>query len=303
MNLNELKQAPLNTTMMGVLRGALDYYRIPISNAYLFGASGHAFLLNIHPMLCPSSPYCWNFAPMIRLIHNLGINLTNQGVFHSKSSMEERAAVEAIIRKYLEKGIPCYLLNMENQLITGYDETGFITAQPWPPHNFPPAHLTFGAWDELGEEIHVSFFVLKKNVPKQRFECIFESLQYAVDLWRNSKAHTSEPYGAGPNGYANWRKAIQDGNGNEHGGWWNGIVWSECRAHASEFFHEIASELPLPSDVNALTLDYAEISDLIIRCSNKDLDRNIKLPLLEKADKLESVCIERIEKILERFEK
>ena len=48
----------------------------------------------------------------------------------------------------MDEDSPCSLLNMENQLITGYDDTGFDTAQPWCPHNkdFPPRRLSSGTW-------------------------------------------------------------------------------------------------------------------------------------------------------------
>lgn len=46
--LANLKQPPLNTTMMGVLKSAADYHGLGLSEPMIYGLSGHAFLINIH---------------------------------------------------------------------------------------------------------------------------------------------------------------------------------------------------------------------------------------------------------------
>ena len=97
------------------------------------------FLINIHEQLCTSGPYCWNTAGFERLIGNLGLRRADLGFFSSDSRPEDRHKIEAQLRTALDQNIPCALLNLENQLITGYDDAGFLTAQPWAPHvNFPP---------------------------------------------------------------------------------------------------------------------------------------------------------------------
>ena len=118
------------------------------ANATLFGGSGHAFVINIHEQLCPSGPYCWEVGSLDRLIRNLGIERTDHGFFSHQSPIGARSKLEATLRERMDEGSPCSLLNMENQLITGYDDTGFDTAQPWYPHNkdFPPRRLSSGTW-------------------------------------------------------------------------------------------------------------------------------------------------------------
>jgi hypothetical protein len=66
------------------------------------------------------------------LTGNLGISITDMGFFSGESSAEEKARVEELLRKNLDAGVPCSVLNMENQLITGYDDTQFILGTPWP---------------------------------------------------------------------------------------------------------------------------------------------------------------------------
>jgi len=44
--LANLKQPPLNTTMMGVLKGVADCHGLGLSEPMIYGLSGHAFLSN-----------------------------------------------------------------------------------------------------------------------------------------------------------------------------------------------------------------------------------------------------------------
>ena len=95
------------------------------------------------------------------------------------------------------------MCNLDNQIITGYDDKGFFAAQPWAPHvNFPPAALSFGSWEEFGDRFHVNFYVLRKLEPSERRTAVLDSLDYAVDLHRNSAAHSLKDYGVGPEAYA-----------------------------------------------------------------------------------------------------
>lgn len=120
MKITHLTMPPLNTTLIGVLKGAAAYFGLAHSDPMLFGASGHAFLINVHEQLCPSGPYCWNTAGFDRLIGNLGVRRTDLGFFGPDSRAQDRGQVEAQLRSALDQGIPCALLNLENQLITGY---------------------------------------------------------------------------------------------------------------------------------------------------------------------------------------
>ncbi|NLI00708.1 MAG: BtrH N-terminal domain-containing protein [Chthonomonadales bacterium] len=290
-----LKQAPFNYTLMGAVRGALDHYGVPVSDAYLYGATGQAFMMNIHRELCPSGPYCWNRDPFFRLLANVGIAVTELGFHHAETPPEQRAASEERLRAALDRGAPCMLVNMEYQLITGYDDTGFLTAQPWPGMGFPPAHLAFGTWSELCDEVHMDFYILDRVEPAERAKAVRAALAYAVDLWRHPVDHTSEDYGVGPNAYQNWVEAVHRGHGASHGNWWNGTVWAECRAHAASFLKEVGDLAP---DAEALSAEYAAVADLVARCSHKEMPAPEKDELLRQAAARERACIQRMEAAL-----
>ena len=293
-----IKQPPFNTTLMGVVKAALDYHELGLSDAMVFGLSGHAFVINIHKQLCPSGPYCWKRERIKPLLANMGLKETDLGFFSQKSTAEERAAVESELRNALNQESPCSLVNMENQLIVGYDETGFDTSQPWAPNvNFPPPRLTFGSWKEFGKEIHVNFYIFEKIKPADRKAAIIAGLDYAVDLHTNALQHTSEAYGIGPNAYDNWIAAAEE-RGASHGNWWNAAVWGECRRMAAEFFAEIGQDdEKLAFLCKKLEETYREISENLIKISDKKLPADEKIRLLKETKHLELVAITMIKKL------
>lgn len=298
--LEGLKQPPLNTTMMGVLKAAADYHGLGLADPTIFGLSGHAFLINIHTQLCPSGPYCWKRENAGPLLENMGLRMLDLGFFDAGAKNEVRGEVERKLREALDKGIPCSLINMENQIITGYDGTGFFTAQPWAPKNmFPPDRLTFGSWKEFGEQFHVNFYTIEKVLPAERQKAVLASLDYAVDMWKNPGKHSSEAYGAGPNAYDNWIKAVPE-CGASHGNWWNATVWSECRRMAAGYFTAIGDENKAVADLCAQLNDaYLEIADNLSKASNKTMDANEKIALLKETKALEARAISKVETLAE----
>ena len=69
--LENLRWKPKWTTHMGCIKGCLDYLGIDMSDAWLFGGTGHAFVINIPDGVCPSGPTAWQ----TQILFKLGANL------------------------------------------------------------------------------------------------------------------------------------------------------------------------------------------------------------------------------------
>jgi hypothetical protein len=299
--LENLSQGRLNTTLMGVVKAVLDFYHIDSSEAWAFGGSGHAFLINIHAQLCPSGPYCWKYEGFQKLLRNLGLEMTDLGFFTNNSSPGERAAVEHKLKQSLDSGIPCSLANMEHQVISGYDDRAFFTAQPWGDccGGFPPATLTFGTWPEFKDEIHVNFFTFKKLAPADDAKIVKDSLGYALDLFRHPEKHNFERYGIGLKAYDNWTGAVAAGQGASHGNWWNGTVWSECRAMASGYFAEVGKRLgKVAGPAQELSASYRQIADLLSKAADKELAPADKTAVLAELKEKEGQAVKQVESLL-----
>ena len=303
MRLENLNMYPFNTSLMGVLKGIFDYYRIPVSNAMLYGGSGHAFLINIHKVICPSGPYCWNYKRFFELVKKLGIEVEDLGFFDGQSSPEERKKIETTLRNNLDAGLPCSSLNMENQIINGYDDVSLSLIKPWDVDSeMTPNRLSYETWAEFGKQVHVNFFSYRKNKPEHIKDIIKSSLGYAVELFDKSEKYLmSKDYAIGLAAYDNWQKGVEDGHGSSHGNWWNATVWSECRLYASAYFAEIAALLPVTAMRISQELygDYYVIGDLIAVISNKELTSDKKIKVIQSIKEKEEKAVEKMTKILE----
>ena len=272
----EINQAYFNTSLMGVIRGVADFMENDLSTPALYGRSGHAFMLNIHEAICPSGPYCWNIDSFIALLGNCGIEMKKHGFFSTESTQGERSALEKTMKQELLRGNPCCMVNLDYQLITGFDDTGFVCSQPW-KMDFPPAHLSFGSWEEWGNEIHSCFFSFEKAVVSNPIDSILNSMKFALELNESPCKHTVSPYTCGIDAYDVWIEGIRNGYGAEHGNWWNGTVWSECRKQGALFFGETAVEFPslaaISSELQGL---FEQTADLLLKVSDKELDDNQK---------------------------
>ena len=295
MKLEKLTQPPFNTTLLGVVKGALDYHKIAASAPMAFGLSGHAFLINIHKEISPSGPYCWNFEPMRPLIKNLGLDMVDLGVHDEENTQEARSVVDKKLRAALDSAIPCALLKLENQLISGYDETGFIVCQPWGPKvDVTPGHVTFGTWQELIKDFPPCFHILKAVKPADLRQAILESLDYAVDLHTNPAKHAWKDYGIGPDAYDLWIKAAPK-FGATHGNWWNGQVWSECRRMAGKYFTEIQQHFEIVAKpAGELAKLYADIADNLDEASDKKMPAADKVALLTETKDLDAAAIKKV---------
>jgi len=292
-----LRMHPFNTTLMGVLKGVAEYLGLDYGDAWLFGGSGHAFVINIHEELCPSGPYCWNPETFYKLVRNLGIEMTDLGFFSAENTPEQRRKIEETLKKSIDAKVPCSLLNMENQIISGYDDTRFIVQQPWPQTDFPPRTLTFQTWEELGKEIHINFYTFAKKPVVSDGKVVRDSLNYAVDLVRNPDKHTGKPYHIGLGAYDTWIQAVKDGLGSSHGNWWNGTVWWECREMASRYFADIASKYSVDISEKAANLSsqYKKVAQMLNKARDKELADDKKVKVLQEARKAEESCIKGIE--------
>jgi hypothetical protein len=190
---------------------------------------------------------------------------------------------------------------MEHQVISGYDDKVFFTAQPWGDccGGFPPATLTFGTWPEFKDETHVNFFTFRKLAPMDDRTIVRDSLRYALDLFGHPEKHSFEHYGIGPNAYDNWIPAVAAGHGSSHGNWWNGTVWSECRAMASGYFAEVGQKFAtVAGQARELSDAYREIADLLSKAADKEMKPVGKSALLSQAKDKEGRAIKQVETLL-----
>jgi len=300
MQTGELRQLPFETTLMGVAASAAEHYGINVSVPSLYGGSGHGFIINIHRQLCPSGPYCWNHDGFDGLLPNVGLKRVALGFFGPDSTPSRRADVEGRVRELVDRGVPCSLVNMEHQLITGYDDGGLCTAQPWPCTDFPPNRLSYGSWSELGGEIHAGFFAWKKAEPAGFVAALRAALDFALELHEEPERWAMEDYAMGMNAWQAWIEAVREGRGNTHGSWWNARVWGECRLMTSRYVAEASVRLDrLHSELVELAGEYAQLGTGMHLVADRGMDPEEKTVLLRELRGIESRCLKGLRRLRE----
>jgi AraC-like DNA-binding protein len=312
MELTNLKQSPLNTTLMSAIKGASEYFDLDWSIAKLFGYSTHAFLINIATNhrgdtpdfgICPSSPYCWNKDRFFLALHNMGIRrvdsiMLNAGFppGHRRTTPEELSNAERRVKAHLDAGKVCVLDFRDHQLIAGYDPKGFILLQPWQcaPKIVRPA-LSFGEQNEaLNSDGWVGFTLLEKEELRADESTLLQSaLTTALRMRSAPEEFTLECYRSGDGAWENWLAGIDKGLGSSHGHWWNGSVWMECRKMAADFFAEIE---PAMKNAKAEAL-CQELAKLYRECAGqlniaraKDAQAGVQKAALAEGRELDSRC-------------
>jgi hypothetical protein len=284
MKIEGLHMYPYSTSLMGVVKGVLDYYGVVASDARAFGGTGHAFFVNISEVLCPSAPYCWNISSFRKALVNFGVDMQELGFFPPGSSAGQRSAVEEAVRGNLDRGIPCSVCNTDHQIVAGYDEKGLVGLSPWPETcpDYPPGRLSYGSWEEFGGDVHASFFAFPRC--ESHFDRIVpEGLSIGLDMYANPSKYSEGPYRSGPGAFDRWIGAIEKGHGHSHGNWWCGMVWSECRRMASSWMSEIACSLEPEKASSALELAriYSAVSVDLHRAGSKSIDQELQVQLLK----------------------
>ena len=243
--LEGLKWAPKWVSQLGCIKGCLVYLDLDVSDAWLFGGTGYAFVLNVHEEVCPSGPTAWNTERVLELGRNLGYR--HDGVYAVRSeggnfTTQQEHAWE-FARTAIDRGIPCYAWELEMPeyyVVTGYDGTGYCYSGPGCPDGQGPK-----PWNELGDTpIGVlEMFSIQRSRPATDEQTAKEALSFALEHATNPGRWIFPQYGAGLKAYDNWIRSLESGSVDGLGMAYNSSVWAECRGFAVLFLREAQQRL------------------------------------------------------------
>ena len=237
--LENLKWTPRWVSHMGCIKGCLDYLNIDVSPAWLYGATGHAFVLNIHEVVCPSGPTAWNADKIFKLGQNLGYTIeVLSGHRADKDFAEKQQTAWEKARRAIDEGLPCFgweLDDAEYYVIYGYDDKGYFISGPGCDSGKGPK-----LWQQLADTQigWLQLCVLRPGKPAEDKKTVGEALQFALAHAQGHPERLFPKYKSGLGGYDQWANALETGKAIGHGMAYNAAVWSECRAHAVGFLKE-----------------------------------------------------------------
>lgn len=263
--LDELKWQPMWVSHMGCIKSGLDYLGVGISRPWLYGGTGHAFIINMYKDACPSGPTAWNTRMLFHLAPNLGYSAEGIKQWKDDSRLFAKKQKEAwdLVRASIDQGLPCYGWQMEHPdfyLIHGYDKTGYYYSGC--EHSEVQGPLP---WRELGtwDVTMVEVYRIEPQDPAPVDETVKSALTLAIRYAEHPEESILPGYSSGPAAYDIWAESIEAGTACRDGHAYNADVWLECREMAVDFLKEAKTKLPGRCDAefdNALN-QYAIIRD------------------------------------------
>ena len=241
--LGNLKWAPRWVSHMGCLRGCLDYLGLDISDGWLYGGTGHAFVINIHPQSCPSGPTAWKTMMLFELAPNLGYHLDGVFGFKGNGFAELQEKAWDFTRKAIDKDLPLYgweLQAPEFYVLNGYDEVGYYYSGAGAEDGKGPK-----PWRELGDTGIglIEVYSVETNPPQEPAMVVKESIQKVLKHASNHPDIILEGYASGIKGYDLWIQGLEGGKAGRFGMGYNAAVWAECRSFAVAFLEEASQRL------------------------------------------------------------
>ena len=233
------------TTHLGCLGGCLDYLKRGVSDAWLFGATGHAFILNIPDGVQASGPTAWDTQKMLSLVSNLGgkIKTISQWKHQTKDFAKVQEEAWNLVRQSIDAGNPCYSFGFvihDYFVIYGYDDTGYY-------YSGPGCDRDTGSvpWQELGDN-DVPWIDLHAVSPvpvADDTKTVKDALEFALEFSKYPNKWLWESCKSGLVGYDSWIQSLADGKANTYGVSYNTVVWLECRELGVQFLREASRRL------------------------------------------------------------
>jgi hypothetical protein len=237
---------------LGCIVGCLEYLGRDVSLPWLYGGTGHAFIISLDPGVDVSSPDSWDHQPQYDLGRNLGYVI--DGFWAWKPDAEEsfpdkqREAWE-FVRGNIDRGVPCFGFELKAYyggfwVIYGYDDgTGDEPAgyyySGWEEGGPLP-------WDKLGDQFIPLLEVRSVQLcePAQNVKVVKDGLVLALKHAQNPPEWIDERAQAGPAAWAYWAEALESGEAKRDHHTYNAQLWLECREMAVEFCAEAKERLP-----------------------------------------------------------
>jgi CubicO group peptidase (beta-lactamase class C family) len=315
----DLSWHELVMTRVGCLKACLDYFGREFSEAWVFGATGNAFALNIEDNVHSRSVGAWRSAETLRLCENLGVTIETISGHQSQADFEDlqRTAWDKT-RAALEKGSPCFgfhLNDFEWYVINGYDRQGYYYQGKGIQEAYGPK-----CWQELGtlEPKWLEVHIVQPGQPLEDLRVVEAALEFALDIAFSPEKYQLQGFKAGVSAYNQWIRALRENRHDPFGVASNAAVWAECRRNAATFLKEARLYVPdkarpllkkAQAHYTEVARNLTEVSRLFpctqvysfeLEANARDRDRQLQaIRYLESARDAEADGLEVLKKVVE----
>ena len=245
--LKGLRPARRWMTLLGCLKGCMRQAGREVDDAWLYGVTGAAFMLNIDLYVDVSGPTSWDAGHLVKMAPHLGISLDNRvrALVADADFEAKQQAAARFVREKVDAGIPCYGWDgcMEWLTVNGYSAAACLE---W-SHYFEGGYKA-QPWAKLGRQIPHVFQVTSVEATKPPVDekaTVRAALEFALSQRQTGKP--LDPKNAqGLQGYDLWIRCLENGDWRKatpKGCHHNAACWHECRCYAERFLRLAGEKL------------------------------------------------------------
>ena len=249
--LQNLRIRQRSVERLGCIKGCLEYLGSDVSFSWLYGGTGHAFIISLDPGVDVSSPDSWNHQPQFDLGRNLGYVIEGFSVWkpdHEDMFAQKQREAWDFVRGNIDRGVPCFVFELKKfyggfWVIYGYDDAGDDTGgyyySGWEDGGPLP-------WQELGQlfipNLEVHSVQLCDPAPAEKV--VKDGVKFALKHAENPPDLIDSLAKSGPAAWAYWAEALESGEAKRDHHTYNLQLWLECREMAVAFLKEAKTRLP-----------------------------------------------------------
>lgn len=237
--IENLKWKPMWVSHLGCIKGCLDYLGVEVSDGWLYGATGHAFIINMHDVVCPSGPTAWNTEMIFKLSKNIGYEIDGVSALKTRDDFaDKQKQAWQHIKKSIDDGLPCYGWELEVPefyVVYGYDDKGYYFSGPKCDSGKGPK-----PWQEVGDtQIGcLEMYSVSQIDGVDDVKVIKDAFEHVLEHSKSPEKWIFPKYKAGVAGFDNWIAALETNMADGLGMAYNAEVWNECRRFAVQFLRE-----------------------------------------------------------------
>jgi hypothetical protein len=243
--LSNLRIRKRSVERLGCIKGCLEYLHCDISFPWLYGGTGHAFIISLDPGVDVSSPDSWDHQPQYDLGLNLGYKIDGFSVWKPDFAgifTEKQREAWDFVRANIDQGTPCFGFELKKYyggywVIFGYDDVGYYYSG-W--EDGGPL-----LWEKLGDQFIPLLEVrsVQRCEPASVIKVVKDGISFALKHAENPPDMIDAGAMSGPAAWDYWAYALETGEAKRDHHTYNAQLWLECREMAVVFLKENITKL------------------------------------------------------------
>jgi hypothetical protein len=251
--LSNFSMGPGHMTHMAAIRGCMKHLNRKVSDGWLYGSTGYAFIMNIMENVDVAGPTCLE-GDHIRDLLSRNLGISTQRLSFPNTVLEDPGTAPDFAEKQktcweflkgkLKAGIPCYgwgVTYLENIVIYGYrDDAILFSSQMVPDGRGHVSWREFGRIDHAGNLMVASVEPIDVTFDDRR--TVKDALGFAL-IVGSGKAGRIFCGKSGLAAYDAWIDYMTSRKADIWGISYNADCWHECRYRAEQFLREAGERL------------------------------------------------------------